>query len=83
MLIRAARSITKTKSVSGDAGSFILKTKLSKSTEKTGNATRIESSSRLNDSVLEGIDEGRPNRLRASFQQVPPGHLSPKYSDSN
>ena len=42
VLMRAARSITKTKSVSGDGGSFILKTKISKSTEKTGNITQIE-----------------------------------------
>ena len=29
-----------------------------------------------------GIDDGRPNRLRASYQQVPAGHLSPKFSEN-
>ena len=78
MLLRAARSITRTKSVSG---SFIVKTKISKSTEKS-TKQQILSSSIINESPLAGIQEGRGSQLRASYQNVPAGHLSPKYSDS-
>ena len=32
--------------------------------------------------MLEEIESGRQSRLRASVEQVPPGHLSPKFANS-
>ena len=62
VLVGAARSITKTKSISG---SFIVtKTRMSKSSLKPVNQGASEASNK--ESMLDGIEGGRASRLRAS-----------------
>ena len=75
VLVGAARSITKTKSISG---SFIVtKTRISKSSLKPAKQQTSEASNK--DQMLDGIEGGRASRLRASVQQRLPGHLSPRF----
>ena len=62
------------------SGTFIVKTKISKSCLKPAKQQTI-SDSIINESTLEGVESSRASRLRASVQNVPPGHLSPKFGN--